>query len=582
MFSGKGRGAYAEESLMSEGSRLRAVVEGLEGRVLLSGSIAGSAAWVVHHYGNAMVASTARTASPLARQAVVIAQPDLLLRDYQFPTPASYNGDNVYSTDGGSESLSQSTHFFPQIYQLAVQNDGNVADSFTISGGGGTKTGWRVSYFDSQVQGGLGGNPISAAVEAGTYRTPVLQPGEMFEFRVEVGPASFNPGGSIRQVNITATSVANPSKVDVISTFTTGETVRGVQIRRRNFDSSGLYQINLENTGNNKDRFRVFGEAGGSGWTARYYSAFQGGADVTSQVTNGGWITDRVTYGNTIPLLVKITTTDGQVHTDQVIAQSFNDGSKSDITEISTAPAQPRPNFFPIGVFSQPAYSFDGWKGLGVNTMFFYESQGGTVSMASWDQAAANAGLKIIRQPSANPSDDIGKSNLLAWVLRRRARRPRPQRLHHRRPDGPAVPATEIDQPEPPDPRQFRRLRRRAMADRCLRRTVQNLCHGHRLGFAGDVPDQRLGEARRPEHPRQGGRLPPELVRRKDAMGDPGKLAADGVVHAEGHARPPPPTSSALRCGIRSSTARRGSCTSRSSSAPASATTTRNPTWQPK
>jgi len=72
--------------------------------------------------------------------------------------------------------------------------------------------------------------------------------------------------------------------------------------------------------------------------------------------------------------------------------------------------------FFPIGVWSQPVYSFATWKARGVNTMVNYESEGGTVSIDQWSNAVDALGLYQIRQPRGNPALDIKETSLLAWM----------------------------------------------------------------------------------------------------------------------------------------------------------------------
>jgi hypothetical protein len=67
---------------------------------------------------------------------------------------------------------------------------------------------------------------------------------------------------------------------------------------------------------------------------------------------------------------------------------------------------------FPIGVFSQPQESFEKWKSRGINTIL--ETPQGHDPNA-WDKAARSAGLFVIRRPLANPRDDIGRTDLLAW-----------------------------------------------------------------------------------------------------------------------------------------------------------------------
>lgn len=68
--------------------------------------------------------------------------------------------------------------------------------------------------------------------------------------------------------------------------------------------------------------------------------------------------------------------------------------------------------FFPIGVFSQPVESFSKWKSRGINTLLEVPPRH---DPAAWDQAARQAGFRVIRRPLARPQDDIGRKDLLAW-----------------------------------------------------------------------------------------------------------------------------------------------------------------------
>jgi len=72
---------------------------------------------------------------------------------------------------------------------------------------------------------------------------------------------------------------------------------------------------------------------------------------------------------------------------------------------------------FVIGVWSQPAWSFDKWKARGINTAVGYESLSGTVSVEQFSAAAVNSGLYMIRHPNPDPSKDVNQKNLLAWML---------------------------------------------------------------------------------------------------------------------------------------------------------------------
>jgi hypothetical protein len=70
--------------------------------------------------------------------------------------------------------------------------------------------------------------------------------------------------------------------------------------------------------------------------------------------------------------------------------------------------------FFPIGVFGQPAYAMEGWADIGCNTMLSVP-QG--ESIEAWDEEAQRLGMAMIRQPLGAPSQDRGRTDLLAWLL---------------------------------------------------------------------------------------------------------------------------------------------------------------------
>ena len=79
----------------------------------------------------------------------------------------------------------------------------------------------------------------------------------------------------------------------------------------------------------------------------------------------------------------------------------------------SSSPA----GFFPIAVWLQPTYLMDQWKAAGVNTLFGYESEGGSVSLAQWNSAAVSKGLYTIRTPGKNAAADRADPYLLAYML---------------------------------------------------------------------------------------------------------------------------------------------------------------------
>src|SRR5882724_2296708 len=73
-------------------------------------------------------------------------------------------------------------------------------------------------------------------------------------------------------------------------------------------------------------------------------------------------------------------------------------------------------SFFPIGVWSQPAYTFDKWQSRGINTVINYEPYGGQDSIDVWSNAANAHSFYQVRQPRVNPADDLKETRLLAWM----------------------------------------------------------------------------------------------------------------------------------------------------------------------
>ena len=95
---------------------------------------------------------------------------------------------------------------------FTVQNDGNTADTFTITGTA-DGSGWTVRYY----AGGVG--EITTAVTGAGWITKSLAPGSTVSMWVTVTPTSSAAGTNI--ITITATSAANLTKKDVIKAMTT-------------------------------------------------------------------------------------------------------------------------------------------------------------------------------------------------------------------------------------------------------------------------------------------------------------------------------------------------------------------------
>ena len=71
-------------------------------------------------------------------------------------------------------------------------------------------------------------------------------------------------------------------------------------------------------------------------------------------------------------------------------------------------------NFFPVGPYDQPNTLMATWASRNANTVLGFGDSSETV--AQWDSAATAAGLKYIRAPDSPATNDIGNTNLLAWL----------------------------------------------------------------------------------------------------------------------------------------------------------------------
>jgi hypothetical protein len=374
-------------------------------------------------------AAAAPFASPAAAEDNgVDARPDLLIKN---KADASYAGDNVY---GGTQHKAAPGAFFPTIYHVLIQNDSDTTDSFMITGTAGRAGRWRVRYLDSQTTGYDGGENVSDAITRadgrGGLNTGPLAPGEQYDLRFEVLPLYRALGGQSFDTALTITSRNNPGRSDTVTTTTTYEVKRAVEIRRQNFDRSGTYLMTVQNLGTVVDQVTVKGPRSGKGYAVRYFDAAVGGNEVTDAVTSAdGWTSPTaVAPAEQIPLRVELAAKKNRSRAIRVDVSSAADPSRTDYAVITNRPhATAGPDFFLIGAWSQPRGSFDKWKARGINTMVQYESAAATID--EWTEAAVERDLYMIRRPRPGVVADAGQKNLIAWA----------------HPDEPDIPSTGHD-----------------------------------------------------------------------------------------------------------------------------------------
>lgn len=122
-------------------------------------------------------------------------------------------GKNIYNTTGVgqlAEHYDQQGVLYdgPVLFRIRIQNDGARSDRFRVSTIGST-SGYRVKFFK-------GTNNITAAVEAGTYKTPRLAPGAIYRIRARVVLLSDAVHGDEVHRLVTLSSIGNPNKKDAV------------------------------------------------------------------------------------------------------------------------------------------------------------------------------------------------------------------------------------------------------------------------------------------------------------------------------------------------------------------------------
>ncbi|MHB1459348.1 MAG: SBBP repeat-containing protein, partial [Armatimonadota bacterium] len=308
-------------------------------------------------------------------------KPDLLIKN---GTELSYSGEGVFSTDGVNQTKSQTASPNQKVtYAFKMKNAGNVNDTYVITGLGGDSD-WSVKYYDLATS-----VDITSEVVGSGWTTAVIEPRKTAGFYVKVSPDSTIPAGGFKELLIQSISLTDATKIDVvkavtsfIGTYKTDMLIKtGVDISYRGFgtyNTDGTNQTKSQNVsagqkvicafralnaGNAYDTFRITGTAGGNGWTVKYLDLTTG-ADVTSQVTGGGWLTGMIAPGimkgvyaqikpdTTVPLGSSITLT--------ITGTSESDNTKIDVVKsVTTCVASYKPDLT-IKNGSEAVYTGDG------------------------------------------------------------------------------------------------------------------------------------------------------------------------------------------------------------------------------
>ncbi len=170
---------------------------------------ARSADWIQTSYNNQ---SSPSTFYGVGSEEPLNYQPDNQIRNQG---DGAYIGDGIYNTDGSSQTKSQTVdNNVTATYEIKIENDGNVSDTFTVTGLAGG-SGWTVTYYDALA----GGTDITAQVTGAGWSTGALASAASTEIRVEVTPDGTVAAGSSKDVLVTSTSAGDASQ-DVVKATT--------------------------------------------------------------------------------------------------------------------------------------------------------------------------------------------------------------------------------------------------------------------------------------------------------------------------------------------------------------------------
>lgn len=121
----------------------------------------------------------------------------------------------------------------PVTFQFKVKYSGNISDRVRVSGPG-TYLGWNVKYF-STLTGAV--EITSEVTQPGGWLVSSLNPGDTFELRAEITPATTVASGTFRDFLVSATSAQDPSQGDTVRArvYTPVKTTPGTSVYQTTF-----------------------------------------------------------------------------------------------------------------------------------------------------------------------------------------------------------------------------------------------------------------------------------------------------------------------------------------------------------
>ncbi len=243
------------------------------------------------------------------------------------------NGEDVFGdigTGDGGDALLSAEAGETATYDLEIENEGSVSDSYTISAS--PPSGWAVTINYQGIDYFL------------PWNTPVIEPGARIGAEVSVTPPAGEPAGSYQTI-VDAVSVSAPGRFDsaalglevVAAAYITDLVIDGdglgtiepggeggYSLKYSSSDSVLTYTVDIHNGGAHTDSFRVrFSAEAPLGCVIE-----EGGVTRTGQ-----FVTGPAAAGDSIPMTLTVTVpagVSGGDYSTLVFAQSVNDTVSQD------------------------------------------------------------------------------------------------------------------------------------------------------------------------------------------------------------------------------------------------------------
>ncbi|MFA5794083.1 MAG: right-handed parallel beta-helix repeat-containing protein [Candidatus Brocadiia bacterium] len=273
-------------------------------------------------------------------------------------------GSNVYSPTAQTK-IQNAPNGQTLTYYIRLQNDGNVTDSYTVTGTSGDVD-WVISYYNNSS-----GTDITTQVVNGLYNTGSVSQGATVvpDIRIELAalPSAFGNNSKNVLLRVTASNGLNSDEIianavvstvvkpDVLADLTgifvspTGDnnysppdniTTQTVLQDVAYAAPVATYYIKIQNDGNTSDSFTVTSSAipGGATWQVELGAPISQVLTVGQSLNWGGLVLAKDAYSS--PIMVKISANTGTLANDQLVfdisAYSGLDQNKNDYVRTQT------------------------------------------------------------------------------------------------------------------------------------------------------------------------------------------------------------------------------------------------------